>query len=199
MIIISFELGVGSADRPGGSPGSHGPCRSGPESWEPGPDEENFPQGPLRSCSHPASIPPWRGGRDRGRRAALELRIVPAEHQSKFKTGLPHPHPLPPTSPPPAPGGKLLRASSAGAEDPGGESAGLAPALPPRRCRARAAGEPAEESGRAGPVARALPACSQGLATSAPAAHLRAPLVTGSPNATRLMAACLMWAIVSAD
>lgn len=121
MIIVSFELGAGNADRPGGGVDSLGLGRPGPESRQPGRDEENFPRGLLRSHPHPASVPPKREDRDRGRRALLQLRILPAERQSKFKTGLPTPIILPPTpAPPPPPVGNRCRASSAVDEEGGG-------------------------------------------------------------------------------
>lgn len=78
MIIVSFEFGVGNAFRPGGSLGSPGLCRPGPESRQPGRDRENFSRGLLQSCPPPASVAPH-VGRDRGRRAAVELRFVQGE------------------------------------------------------------------------------------------------------------------------
>ncbi|KAM9103918.1 uncharacterized protein AAG666_009491 [Megaptera novaeangliae] len=175
------------------------PTRPGPQSSQPGRVEKNFPRGLLRSCPHPASVPRRRGGRDHGRGAALELRIVPAEHQSKFKTGLLHPHSLPSSRT----GGKMLRRLQPGGGGPGAEGPQVwhprRHRRPPLRCQAGAAVESASKSGRAGPAASALPGCSQALASKAPAAHLRTPFVTGSPNVTRSMTACLMWVIVSAN
>lgn len=72
-------------------------------------------------------------------------------------------------------------------------------AAPPPRRRAPAAVERAAQSRRVGPAARTSPGCERGLASSAPAAHLRAPLVTGSPHVRRSVAACWMWAIVSGN
>lgn len=66
-----------------------------------------------------------RGGRDRGRGAALELRISPAKLQSKFKIGLPHPH-----FPPPPQRRETAAVLQPGAEDWSSGSAGLASLLP---------------------------------------------------------------------
>lgn len=124
-------MNSGLAKRTGREVGFLGLWRPGSESRQPGRDEENFPRGLLRNYPHPASVPPPGGGRDRGRRALLELRIVPAKRQSKFKTGLPTPtlNPLPP----PQPVGDGRWASSPVAEEGGGS---LTPVPWSRWCRA---------------------------------------------------------------
>lgn len=162
---------------------------------QPGRDEENFPRGLLRSYPHPASVPPRRGGRDRGHRALLELRIMSAKRQSKFKTGLPTPilYPLPP--PPPQPVGDGCRASSPVAEEE-------------RAFNTRAAVPLVQSKNRGGTGCRAWlgwPCCPR-LAWLWPEpyelASCRPPagaVCNGIPNVTRSMAASLMWAIMSAD
>lgn len=77
MVIVSFELGVGNADRPG-SLGSHSLCRPGRESRQPGRDGENFTRGLLRVLPPPGLCPAARR-QDGSRRAVLQLRIAQAE------------------------------------------------------------------------------------------------------------------------
>lgn len=160
--------------RTGREVGSLGLCRPGPESRQPGRDEENFPRGLLRSYPHPASVPPRRRGRDRGRPPpGAEDHASQASVQIRNRS--PHPHPLPPTPALPPTSGRRMPGLQ-----PCGRGGGrrLTPAPPSRWCRAGTAVEAAAESRRAGPVARALPGSGQSLTSSAPAAHLRAPCVT---------------------